>query len=922
TATDVASPITLTGLTNGTAYTFTVTATNIAGTGSSSAASNSVTPAASQTITFANPGSQNFGTTPTLTAPASSGLTPPFTSSTPTVCTITPGGLLALVSTGSCTINADQAGNASYLPATQVSHTFAVNPEAPIANPVSSTVAAGSSDNSIPLNVTGGAPDSVAVASAPSHGTAVASGNSITYTPAADYSGPDSFTYTATNITGTSAPATISITVNPAAPIANPVTASVPYNSSGTPIVLMLSGGAATSVAIASAPTHGTAVASGTSITYTPASGYSGSDSFTYTATNVTGTSAAAVVSVTVTAPVLDLTPASGPLVAGRVGNAYNLTIGATSGTGPYSYGVTSGRLPAGLGLDSATGVLSGTPGSSGSFTFTIAATDIYGATGSASYALTIAPAPALLTFAPPSGSSLPEAMAGEAYSASIVASGGTGGIVYSLKSGTLPDGMILNVSTGALSGPLAASAEAKRYSFTIAARDSVGQTGEANYDLNVTARDVTAGDQTVIVPPGSAPPLVYLNRGATGGPFTGASVLSVSPQNAGKAEIIQGEVAALGSVTPIGYYLKFTPATGFSGSVAIGYVLKSGLGTSNVATVTFGLSHDEEAVRSEIDGLVRDFVGTRQSLLSSSIKIPGLSERRAMSTAQEPVTTRISPSNEAMTYGFSTSLVQIDAARQAAEGHGGAVVPLPFNFWIDGSLMMHRSEEDGDQWGTFAMLSAGADYMIGERALIGFSMHFDRMTDPTDGDAKLVGNGWLAGPYASIALGDNLFLDTSLLYGGSWNDIDTTFFDGSFDTRRLLFNTELKGQWQLDENTLLVPSLRVVYLSETVDDYSVTNGTGSTIDMDGFTEEQMRMSVGATVSRRYLLDDGVTITPKLAMTGGFAGMDGEGLFGTATAGIEIGTETNWDLDLTLLYGMEGNGDQSGGAKAAVRVRF
>src|SRR5690606_13588799 len=121
----------VTGLTNGTAYTFTVTATNSAGTGSQSAASNAVTPAAGQVITFADPGAQNFGTTPTLIATADSSLTVVFTSSTPGVCTVTADGVLTFIAVGICTINADQAGNGSYSPATQVSQSFDVNAVVP-----------------------------------------------------------------------------------------------------------------------------------------------------------------------------------------------------------------------------------------------------------------------------------------------------------------------------------------------------------------------------------------------------------------------------------------------------------------------------------------------------------------------------------------------------------------------------------------------------------------------------------------------------------------------------------------------------------------------------------------------------------------------------------------------------------------------
>ena len=126
-----ASPISVTGLSNGKTYTCTVTATNSAGTGSASSASGSVIPLGTQSITFAQPVAQNFGTAPTLTASSDSGLAVAFTSATSNVCTITSAGALTFLTPGSCIINANQAGNASYAAATQVQRTFAVNPVVP-----------------------------------------------------------------------------------------------------------------------------------------------------------------------------------------------------------------------------------------------------------------------------------------------------------------------------------------------------------------------------------------------------------------------------------------------------------------------------------------------------------------------------------------------------------------------------------------------------------------------------------------------------------------------------------------------------------------------------------------------------------------------------------------------------------------------
>jgi len=205
TATGTASPITITGLTNGTSYTFTVTAANGLGTGPASAASNAVVPKGIQTITFANPGSQSFGTSPVITATASSGLTVDFSSSTTSVCTIASDGTLTFLSSGTCSVSAAQSGNTTYAAAITVSQSFTVSailPGAPTIGAATAGDAQATVSFTAPASNGGAAITSYTVTSDPGGITATGTASPITITGLTNGTSY-TFTVTATNDVGT-----------------------------------------------------------------------------------------------------------------------------------------------------------------------------------------------------------------------------------------------------------------------------------------------------------------------------------------------------------------------------------------------------------------------------------------------------------------------------------------------------------------------------------------------------------------------------------------------------------------------------------------------------------------------------------------------------------------------------------------------
>ncbi len=85
------------------------------------------------------------------------------------------------------------------------------------------------------------------------------------------------------------------------------------------------------------------------------------------------------------------------PATTFQLGVAYNSAVIASGGTGVYRFAV-SGALPPGIGLDTTTGTISGTPNVDGTFSYTVQVTDSAGAiatTGSTPCTLQLPAAPA-----------------------------------------------------------------------------------------------------------------------------------------------------------------------------------------------------------------------------------------------------------------------------------------------------------------------------------------------------------------------------------------------------------------------------------------------------------------------------------------------------------------------------------------------
>jgi hypothetical protein len=152
----------------------------------------------------------------------------------------------------------------------------------------------------------------------------------------------------------------------------------------------------------------------------------------------------------------------------GAVNVSYNATLAADGGVAPYTWSIDKGTLPAGLSLDSGTGIVSGVPTAGGDSTFTAKVSDNSTPVKSDKqrYTITIGASGALII----ATVNMPDGADETAYNTSVLALGGTPPYTWSIAKGKLPDGLAIDTASGVISGT---PTKKGNYNFTIQVGDN-----------------------------------------------------------------------------------------------------------------------------------------------------------------------------------------------------------------------------------------------------------------------------------------------------------------------------------------------------------------------------------------------------------------------------------------------------------------
>ena len=313
----------------------------------------------------------------------------------------------------------------------------------------------------------------------------------------------------------------------------------------------------------------------------------------TSTATSGSTTATATTPDLTITVgtvPTANVATITSPLTQNA---AYTSTLSANGYPAP-TFAVQTGSLPAGLSLDGSTGVISGTPTTTGSSTFTIRASNALGYVDFSSQTVSVTAAPSFSDSAVNA-----RGTKGMAYTDGVAAVGSPSP-TYSVASGSLPNGLSLNTSTGAITGTPTVTGD---FSFTITATNTYGSVTTSSLSIQIGSSPVESSAQlpktgyvgiaysqvsnvsgfplpTFALATGTLPPGVTLN--------TANGTVSGNPTTEGVYTFTITATNWVGSVTTASYQVTIWDKPTFTNLASLGLTINEGA-SYNVTVTTNG---------------------------------------------------------------------------------------------------------------------------------------------------------------------------------------------------------------------------------------------------------------------------------------------------------------------------------------------
>ncbi len=316
---------------------------------------------------------------------------------------------------------------------------------------------------------------------------------------------------------------------------------------------------------------------------------------------------------------------------------------------------------------------------------------------------------------------------------------------------------------------------------------------------------------------------------------------------------------------------------------------------------VTVIVKRDDDFIRDRTKEVIKNFLYRRADQLLSNEpdrnrlirRLPGVlwgggNSQTAQGGGTGSTVAVSGGQGETTRIAFATSLSQLAADARGArqEKLGGQMMglgagagnhaslkdgPLPtwnsgFDLWVEGHYT-HFDDDAGnaDRSGRLGVMYGGVDYLVTPGLLIGALVQFDWMEDSSSTlNSSVDGNGWMAGPYMSTRLSENIFFDARAAWGESDNNISPFgTYEDTFETKRWLVRGNLTGNWNFGD-WRLTPSVSVARIEE--DQQAYVDSLG--ISIPGQNLALGRVTFGPEIGYRYFASDGSIIEPHMALQG------------------------------------------------------